>query len=74
MHEVLVVDTKFFLFVLLLILQNEVVEENFVQSIDVFLYQQFDSLNGGFLVLIQTDFLSIKVLYNVPELFKSVTA
>ena len=59
MHDILVSDSKFFLFIFLLILKDEVVKEDFIKSIDVFLDQELDSFNGGLLVLAETDLISI---------------
>lgn len=36
-HEVLVVDTEFLFFVFLLVFENKIVEEDFIESVDVLL-------------------------------------
>ncbi len=45
MHDVLIVDSELFLFVLLLVLENEIVKEDLIQSVEIFLYQKLDPLD-----------------------------
>ena len=61
-HKMLVVDTEFFFLIFLLVFHNEIVKKDFVQSIDVFLYQELDPFNGRFFILFQTNLLSVQFL------------
>ena len=74
MHHVQVTEAQLFLFVLLLIFQDEVVKKNFVKAIDVFFNQELDSFDGGFFVVFEASLFSIKLFDDVPELFEGVAA
>lgn len=52
MHNMLVCDTKFFLFFFTLVFDDEVIEKYFIQAIQGLLYYHFESLFSRIIIVL----------------------
>lgn len=66
MQDVLIGDGKFLLFIALLVLHNEVVEENLVQFIEILFYGYPYPLFCWFLIIMKVKLLPILFLDDGP--------
>ena len=73
MHDVLICDSKFLLFLSHLILDDEVVEKYLVYTVERFLQYYLQSFTSRLIVAFQQQLIPMVLLQQLPELFESIT-